>query len=85
MRHLVRTEIGLVATFAAAMLAAYIGLAVSISGADRLVGWLVLVTALWAMIYAPVLHDREHRHRGEATHAVWGRHDRRKPQWWSYW
>lgn len=85
MRHLVRTEIGLVATFVAAMLAAYIGLAVSVSGADRPVGWLVLVTALWAMIYAPVLHDREHRYRGEETHAVWGHHDRRKPHWWSYW
>ena len=82
MRHLVRTEIGLVVAFAAGLLVAYVGVAVSISGQDRFAGVLVLVLGLSLMIYAPVVHDRIHRERGEASHALWGRRDRRKPPWW---
>jgi hypothetical protein len=81
-RLLVRTEIGLVVAFAAGLLVAYVGLAVSISGQDRFVGVLVLVLGLWSMLSAPVVHDRVHRERGEESHAVWGRADRRKPPWW---
>jgi high-affinity Fe2+/Pb2+ permease len=81
-RLLVRTEIGLVVAFAVGLLVAYMGLAVSISGDDRFMGFLVLVLGLWLMLYAPVLHDRIHRERGEESHAVWGRQDRRKPPWW---
>ena len=85
MRHLVRTEIGLVLVFAVGLLVAYVGLALSISGVtgrDRFVGVLVLILALWVMVSAPVFHDRVHRERGEESHALWGRHDRRKPPWW---
>jgi hypothetical protein len=82
MRHLVRTEIGLVAVFAAGVLVAYVGLAVSISGRDKLAGVLVLVIGLWSTLSAPVVHDRLHREHGEDSHAVWGRQDRRKPPWW---
>jgi hypothetical protein len=48
----------------------------------RFTGAVVLLAGLWAMGYAPVLHDRIHRERGEDSHAVWGRGDRRKPPWW---
>ena len=82
MRHLVRTEIGLVVAFAVGLLVAYIGIAVFISGQDRFAGFLVLVLGLWLMVYAPVVHDRIHRERGEESHALWGRRDRRKPPWW---
>ena len=82
MRHLVQTEIGLVVGFAAGLLVAYVGLAVTISGQDKFAGCLVLVFGLWLMVSAPVTHDRVHRERGEESHALWGRHDRRKPRWW---
>jgi hypothetical protein len=81
-RHLVRTEIGLIVAFAAGLLVAYVGLAVYISGQDRLVGVVVLLAGFWLMIYAPVVHDRVHRERGEEGHVVWGRDDRWKPPWW---
>jgi hypothetical protein len=81
-RQLVRTEIGLVVAFAVGSLVAYIGLAVFISGKDRFVGGLVVVFGLWLMVSAPVVHDRLHRERGEDSHAVWGRGNRRKPPWW---
>ncbi len=84
MRHLVRTEIGLVVTFAAGVLVGYVGLAVSVSGHtphDRFIGSLVLVLGLWLMLSAPVVHDRVHRERGEDSHALWGRNDRWKPRW----
>ena len=57
---------------AAGLLVAYVGLAVSISGQDRLVGGLVLVLGLWLMVAAPVVHDRLHRERGEESHAAVG-------------
>ena len=82
MRELVRTEIGLVVAFTAAVLVAYVGLAVFISGRDQLAGGLVLLLGLWWMVSAPHVHDRLHRERGEDSHAVWGRGDRRKPPWW---
>ena len=82
MRELVRTEIGLVVAFTAAVLVAYVGLAVLISGRNRFAGGLVLLLGLWWMMSAPVVHDRLHRERGEDSHAVWGRADRRKPPWW---
>lgn len=82
MRHLVQTEIGLIVAFAAGSLVAYVGFAVSISGQDRFAGCLVLVFGLWLMLSAPVVHDRVHRERGEESHALWGRRDRRKPRWW---
>ena len=85
MRHLVRTEIGLVATLAVAMLVAYIGLAISVSGRERFVGLVVLVLGLWTMLYAAIVHDRQHRERGQLPHAVWGPGERRKPPWWNYW
>jgi membrane protein YdbS with pleckstrin-like domain len=81
-RHLVQSEVGLVIAFAAGLLVAYVGLAVSISGQDRSAGLLVLVVGLWLMFSAPTVHDRVHRERGEDSHAVWGRGDRRKPPWW---
>lgn len=81
MRLLVRTEIGLVVAFAVGLLVAYVGLAMSISGRDRLMGAGILVLGLWMMLAAPIVHDRVHRERGEASHAVWGRGDRRKPPW----
>jgi hypothetical protein len=84
MRHLVKTEIGLVITFVAGMLVAYIGLAVSISGQERFVGRLVLIFGLWVMLYAPIIHDRLHREVGEEAHALWGRNDRWKPSWWHF-
>jgi hypothetical protein len=80
-RLLVRTEIGVAVAFAAGLLVAYVGLAVSISGRDRLVGGGVLVLGVWLLLTAPVVHDRAHRERGEAGHALWGRNDRRKPPW----
>ncbi len=82
MRELVRTEIGLVVAFTAAVLVAYVGLAVFISGRNRFAGGLVLLLGLWWMVSAPVVHDRLHRERGEESHALWGRGDRRKPPWW---
>ncbi len=82
MRGLVRTEIGLVVAFTAAVLVAYVGLAVFISGRNPFVGALVLLLGLWWMVSAPVVHDQLHRERGEDSHAVWGRGDRRKPPWW---
>ena len=82
MRQVVSTEIGLVVAFAAALLVAYVGLAVTISGENRFAGVLVLVLGVWSMVSAPVVHDRLHRERGEPSHAVWGRDDRRKPPWW---
>jgi hypothetical protein len=81
-RHLVRTEIGLLVALAVGLLVAYVGLAVSISGQDRPVGALVIVLGLWLMLAAPIVHDRVHRENGEESHALWGRHDRRKPPWW---
>jgi hypothetical protein len=79
---MVRTEIGLIFALLAAALVGYVGLAVCISGQHRFVGFLVLVLGLWLMLYAPIVHDRLHRERGEESHALWGRHDRRKPPWW---
>jgi hypothetical protein len=81
-RQLVRTEVGLVVGFAVALLVAYIGLAVFVSGDHRFAGFLVLVVGVWAMVSAPGVHDRLHRERGEPSHAVWGKDDRRKPPWW---
>jgi high-affinity Fe2+/Pb2+ permease len=81
-RSIVSTEIGLVVAFAVGLLVAYIGIAVFLSGKDRFAGGLVLVVGVWLMGYAPVLHDRIHRERGEESHALWGRGDRRKPPWW---
>jgi hypothetical protein len=81
-RQVVTTEIGLVLAFAVGLLVAYIGLAVFISGDNRFAGALVLVLGGWLMIMAPVTHDRLHRERGEPSHAVWGKGDRRKPPWW---
>jgi hypothetical protein len=81
-RQLVRTEVGLVVGFGVALLVAYIGLAVFVSGENRFVGALVLVVGVWSMVSAPVVHDRLHRENGEASHVVWGRDDRRKPPWW---
>jgi membrane protein YdbS with pleckstrin-like domain len=81
-RQVVSTEIGLVVAFAAALLVAYVGLAVTISGENRFAGVLILVLGVWSMVAAPVVHDRLHRERGEPSHAVWGRDDRRKPPWW---
>ena len=82
MRQLVSTEIGLLLALAAGLIVAYVGLAVFISGRDRFAGGLVLVLALWWVVSAPIVHDRVHRDRGEESHAVWGRGDRRKPRWW---
>jgi hypothetical protein len=81
-RNLVRTEIGLLVALAVGAVVAYVGFAVSVSGRNRFEGGLVLVLGLWLMVSAPVVHDRIHRERGEETHAVWGRRDRRKPPWW---
>jgi membrane protein YdbS with pleckstrin-like domain len=81
-RQVVSTEIGLVVAFAVALLVSYVGLAVTISGENRFAGVLVLVLGVWSMVAAPVVHDRVHRERGEPSHAVWGRDDRRKPPWW---
>ena len=77
-----RTEVGLVVAFTAAVLVAYVGLAVFISGQNRFAGGLVLLLGLWWTGSAPVVHDRLHRERGEEPHAVWGRGGRRKPPWW---
>ena len=82
MRRLVRTEIGLVVVVAVSLLVAYIGLAVCVSGQHRFVGVLVLVLALWSLVAAPIVHDRLHRERGEPSHVIWGRDERRKPSWW---
>lgn len=82
MRHLVRTEIGLVVAIAVGLVVAYVGFAVFISGQDRSAGAVVLVFGLWFMAYAPVVHDRVHREHGEESHAIWGKGDRRKPPWW---
>ena len=81
MRRVVATEIGLVVAFGVAMLIAYIGLAVFVSGENRFAGALVLVIGGWLLVKAPVEHDRVHRERGEPSHAVWGKGDRRKPPW----
>ncbi|MDQ1641438.1 MAG: hypothetical protein QOJ90_789 [Actinomycetota bacterium] len=82
MRRLVGTEIGLVFVFGTCLLVVYVGLAVFISGGDRFAGALVLIAGLWSLVYVPVVHDRVHRERGEPSHALWGRGDRRKPHWW---
>lgn len=82
MRHIVRTEVGLAVVFAAAVLVAYVGLAVYVTGRDRFIGALVLILGLWSMLSAPIVHDRLHRECGEESHALWGKHDRRKPPWW---
>lgn len=82
MRRLLSTEIGTVLAFAVGLLVTYVGLAITVSGHDRLVGVLVLALGLWAVVSAPVTHDQLHRERGEPGHAVWGRGDRRKPPWW---
>lgn len=82
MRRLVGTEVGLVVAFAVGLLVVYVGLAVFLSGRDRSAGFLVLVLGLWLTLSAPVVHDRVHRERGEESHALWGRNDRRKPPWW---
>src|SRR5262249_28648282 len=79
--HLVRTEIGLLVTFLASMLVAYVGLALTVSGQHRVVGVLVLCLGLWWMLSAPMTHDRLHLEAGEAGHALWGRNDRWKPGW----
>jgi hypothetical protein len=81
-RHLVRTEVGLIVVFAAGLLVSYTGLAVFVSGRDRFMGGVVLVLGLWVTLAAPVVHDRLHRERGEESHALWGRADRWKPTWW---
>jgi high-affinity Fe2+/Pb2+ permease len=81
-RYLVTTEIGLIVAFAVGLVIAYIGIAVFISGRHQFAGVLVLGLGLWLMLYAPILHDRVHRERGEESHALWGRGDRRKPPWW---
>jgi hypothetical protein len=81
-RYLVTTEIGLVVAFAVGLVVAYIGIAVFISGRHEFAGVLVLGLGFWLMLYAPILHDRVHRERGEESHALWGRGDRRKPPWW---
>jgi len=81
-RRLVTTEIGLVVAFGVGVLVAYIGLAVFVSGENQFAGALVLVLGGWLMIKAPIVHDRAHRERGEPSHAVWGKGDRRKPPWW---
>ena len=82
MRYLVTTEIGFVVAFAVGLVIAYIGIAMFISGRHQFAGVLVLGLGLWLMLYAPILHDRVHRERGEESHALWGRGDRRKPPWW---
>jgi hypothetical protein len=81
-RPLVASEIGLIVGFAVGLLVVYIGLAVFISGTDHFAGVLVLILGLWLMVYVPIVHDRVHRERGEESHALWGRGDRRKPPWW---
>lgn len=81
MRQLVRTEIGVIVVFTMGVLVSYIGLAVFVSGRDRLAGAVVLVLGIWLALAAPVTHDRLHREQGEESHAVWGRGDRRKPPW----
>jgi hypothetical protein len=81
-RRLVSTEVGLVAAVAVSLLVGYVGLAVCVSGHDRLAGVVVLLVGRWGVGAAPVVHDQEHRVRGELTHALWGRYDRRKPRWW---
>jgi hypothetical protein len=81
-RHVVRTEFGLVVAIAVGLVVAYVGIAVCISGQDRFAGAVVLVLGLWFALSAPIVHDRVHRERGEASHALWGRGDRRKPPWW---
>ncbi len=68
--------------FTAAVLVAYVGLAMFISAENRFAGALVLILGLWWIVAAAVVHDRLHRERGEDSHAVWGRRDRRKPPWW---
>jgi hypothetical protein len=78
----VRTEIGVVVAIAVGLVVVYVGLAIFISGNDRFAGAVVLVLGLWLMVAAPIVHDRVHRERGEESHAVWGRGDRRKPPWW---
>ena len=77
-----RTEVGWVLGFAVGLLVGYVGLALCVSGDDKIVGGVVLVLGLWLMRSAPVVHDRLHEERGEERHAVWGRQDRRKPPWW---
>jgi hypothetical protein len=72
----------MVLTILAGLLVAYVGLAVYVSGSDSFVGGAVLVLGLWLAVAAPVVHDRVHREHGEASHALWGKDDRRKPPWW---
>ena len=82
MRLLVRTHVGLVAVVALSVLVGYVGLAVTMAGKHPVVGFLVLVAALWSLVAAPVVHDRMHRESSEPPHALWGRDERRKPPWW---
>ena len=82
MRHLVRTEIGLLFAFIAGLIVVYVGLAVYLSGRYRFMGGVVLVLGVWWALSAPIVHDRLHRERGEESHALWGRGERRKPRWW---
>ena len=81
-RLLVRTEFGMVAVMAVGLLVTYIGIALFVSGQHRLPGVLVFVAGVWTFFGSPVTHDQLHRERGERTHAVWGRDERRKPPWW---
>jgi len=80
-RRLVSTEVGLLAAVLVGVLTAYVGLAVMVSGAQRLIGGGVLVLGLWGLLAAPSAHDRAHRERGEAGHLLWSRGARRNPPW----
>jgi hypothetical protein len=70
MRAFVRTEIGVVVAFAVSVLTAYTGLAISVSGRDKLVGVLLLMVGLWGALSAPAAHNRCHLERGETPHLV---------------
>jgi hypothetical protein len=43
----------------------------------QLAGWIVVVVALGCQVAVSANHDRVHRRRGEAAHAMTGRSDRR--------
>jgi hypothetical protein len=81
-RQLLRTEVGLLLTLVLALIVVYVGLALYVSGQHRLLGVLLLIVGLWSIVSAPLVHDRLHREKGEDTHALWGKNDRRKPPWW---
>jgi hypothetical protein len=80
-RRLVTTEVGLVVAVLVGVLTAYVGLAVLVSGDQRLVGGGVLVLGLWVVLAALSSHDRAHRERGEAGHLLWLWGARRNPPW----